>query len=288
MIYLLLTIILTTAIYIVFKLLDRFNVDILHALVFNYLIASVSCGLFAYQTIETNTFQFPQGMGMVAGMGILFISTFFIYAYSTKIAGIAATSVVSRMSVIIPVLFGFFAFKESMNILKIGGIILALFAFYLSTKKEEDHIRKFFPFLILLLVFIGVGVVDTMQSAYRKFYIRHDHELFHFLFYVYSFSLMIGISVLVLRSIIQKRKINQWGKHMIAGIIIGVFNVGATFSFIKGVGYFQISTFIPILNVSLVLINTLIGFSIFKEKFRFTNVIGVIIAIVAIIIISKS
>ena len=52
MIYLFYTIIFTTAIYIVFKLLENFGIDLLQALVVNYLTASLLCFFFISKTIN--------------------------------------------------------------------------------------------------------------------------------------------------------------------------------------------------------------------------------------------
>ena len=142
MIYLFYTIIFTTAIYIVFKLLENFGIDLLQALVVNYLTASLLCFFFISKTINFSEIIDIKGKEVSFVTGIMFISTFFLYAFSTQKAGIAITAIIGRMSVVIPVFIGLLFFNESMNVFKVSGLIIALVAFYLSSKKEKTHIKK--------------------------------------------------------------------------------------------------------------------------------------------------
>ena len=288
MIYLFYTIVFTTAIYIVFKLLEKFDIDLLQALVINYLTASLLCFFFISKTINFSEIIDIKGKEISFVIGIMFISTFFLYAFSTQKAGIAITAIIGRMSVVIPVFIGFLFFKESMNIFKISGLILALVAFYLSSKKEKTHIKKTERILLLVLIFIGVGAVDSIQGVYQKLYVNSNNDLYRFLFAVYSVALFMGISAILVRSLFFKKKQEKWLKPFIAGLLIGVLNFCATFYFIKGIGATQMSIFIPLLSVSLVILNTLVGIILFKEKFSVTNFAGIILAILAIIFITHS
>ena len=54
--------------------------------------------------------------------------------------GLSVASVASKMSVIIPILFGIYVYNESYRIIKIIGIILALIAVYLTSLKQKDNV----------------------------------------------------------------------------------------------------------------------------------------------------
>ena len=66
-------------------------------------------------------------------IGILFIVTFNMIAFSTQKIGIAITTVANKMSMIIPVLVGLYLFNEKQSLLKFLGVFLAILAIYFSS-----------------------------------------------------------------------------------------------------------------------------------------------------------
>jgi len=125
MIYLVLAILTSTTIVVTFKIFKRFNISILQAITVNYLTASV----FGY--VSNERFQFAEipeqpWFGSALIVGLTLIVAFNLYALSAQYAGIAITAISSRMSVVIPVLFGFLLFGDSTGWLKLAGILVAL------------------------------------------------------------------------------------------------------------------------------------------------------------------
>jgi len=144
MFYLTFSILSSTLIIIFFKLIAKYKVSILQAITVNYLVASAfgfaqNKGSFSFTELPDEPW-----FTMALLVGITLIMGFNLFALSAAKAGVIITAIASRMSVLIPVIAGFVLFGESMGILKIFGIILALFAFYLTFIKEnsERYIAK--------------------------------------------------------------------------------------------------------------------------------------------------
>lgn len=116
----------------------------------------------------------------------------------------------------------------------------------------------------------------------EHFYIEGDFVMF--LSTAFFFALFFGLFVLGFK--IKKQKFAI--KNVIAGIILGLLNWWSTLYFLKSLDVFEVSVFIPIFNVSVVALSAIVGFFIFKEKLRFINWIGIILAICAITMISLS
>ena len=116
----------------------------------------------------------------------------------------------------------------------------------------------------------------------EHFYIEGDFVLF--LATAFFFALIFGLLVLGFK--IKKQKFAV--KNIIAGIILGLLNWWSTLYFLKGLDVFEVSVFIPIYNVSVVALSAMIGFFLFKEKLRFINWLGILMAIGAITMISLS
>src|SRR5690606_20363453 len=95
-------------------------------------------------------------------LGALFITVFNLMAITTQRSGLSVVSVATKMSVVIPIIFGLVYYNESLGILKIIGIILALIAVYLASIKTKDGIKiKRSNFIFPILVFLGSGIIDT-------------------------------------------------------------------------------------------------------------------------------
>ena len=180
MIFLLLSVLSSSVIFVIFKLYNRFKINTLQAIIFNYFFAFSAGMLIDEQPLQLERIPSePWFLGTVI-LGFLFIAVFYLAALTTQRSGLSVVSVATKMSVAIPVFFGIFLYNESTGFLKITGIICALIAVYLTSlkKKEGIKIRKrnlIFP----LLVFFGSGIIDTTLKYLETTYVAEaDVALF--------------------------------------------------------------------------------------------------------------
>lgn len=75
-------------------------------------------------------------------------------------------------------------------------------------------------------------------------------------------------------------------KSLIGGLILGSMNYWGAWFFIKSMAAFQASFIFPVVNVGIVSLSALISFIIFKENLSKTNWLGILVAIMAIILVS--
>jgi len=59
---------------------------------------------------------------------------------TTRNQGVSVASLASRLSVVIPIVAAFFLYSDSIGLAKITGIILSIFALYLSSKKNNEDV----------------------------------------------------------------------------------------------------------------------------------------------------
>ncbi len=282
MFYLTLSILLSTTIIITFRLFNNYKISIIQAITVNYLVASVfgfisEAGSFNIVTLPNQPWFY-----FAIIMGLSLIIAFNLFALSAQKAGVAVTAISSRMSVVIPVILGFLIFGDSAGFIKIAGIIIGLVAFYLTSKKEKNiKINKSYLFLPVLL-FVAVGTNDSLMKAAEHFYLTTDFV--PFLAASFGFALIFGLFVFIFKSVKQKNSFEI--KNVIAGIVLGLLNWYSTLFVLKGLDSFQVSVFIPVYNVGVVTLASLAGFLIFKEKLSKTNIAGIVLAIIAIVLIA--
>jgi len=281
LIYLLLSILSSTGIFVVFKLIDKYKANTLRAIVVNYFTACI-CGVLLYdeQIILSNVLQSEWFIAALF-LGILFIAIFYVMALTAQKNGLSVASVASKMSVITPILFGIFVYNESVGTQKITGIILALVAVYLTSIKQKEKTALTKSIFLPIILFIGSGIIDTSVNHFAP-----NDKIPLFSATIFGIAAIIGIILLSITSITNKSPIKT--KSIVLGIILGVVNYSSIFFLLKALrveGYESSSVF-TINNVVIVALSTLIGLVLFKEQISTKNWIGICLAFVSILLVT--
>jgi hypothetical protein len=278
---------LSALLYIILKFFERFNVTNIHGLTANYLTAS----LFSFfYTFKTNLHLLPHSSsyaGFAFGIGLLFICVFYTAAITAQKSGIAITSIAGKMSMVIPILFGYFLYNDKLTLLRIIGISLALFAVYLSSSpsKKDDGKTSNKNWLFPLLLFIGSGLVDTSIKAGQHYYMTTENQYLYFAFLFGSAGLF---GVITTSYLYIKSRIKVHLKSIIAGFILGIANFYSLVFLVKALADDKAESMLvfAISNVLVVLFSAILGLIIFKEKPHTKNLIGLALAVCAIIILT--
>lgn len=291
MFYLIASILVFTLIFVVFKLFDRFNINILQAIVVNYIVAfATSLVAFNYQ-VGLGTVSVSKIIGLdwfyyTFGLGILFILVFILIARTTQTNGLSVASVATKMSVIIPIIFGLLYYKESLGFYKTIGIILALLAVYFVSVKSNKGLRLNKKDLLFpLLVLIGSGIIDTTIKFLEEAYVA-ENDISIFSATIFFSAAVLGIVLLVYQSFKGNVKIEF--KNIIGGIALGIPNYFSIFFLVKALrsDILESSEIFAVNNVAIVTLSTLVGIIFFKEKLLLKNWFGILIAITSIILIT--
>lgn len=287
MIYLLLSILASTGIFICFKLFDKFKLNTLLAIVVNY-ISACAFGLFIYESpVNIQEIVATKWFYGAFLLGILFISIFHVMALTAQRNGLSVVSVASKMSVVIPVIFGFYVYHESAGIQKIIGILFALVAVYLASIKSEKK-GKFSKNLFLpIILFIGSGIIDTSIKYLETTYVP-ENGIPIFSASIFCSAAFFGILTLGYKSI--KKQFQFDFKSILGGIILGIINYGSIYFLLKALHLegLESSTIFTVNNVAIVMISTLLGLALFKEHLSRKNWIGIALAILSIALVTMA
>jgi hypothetical protein len=105
MISLLLSIVSSTIILIIFKIIERQKVDIFPPIVVNYIAAS-ALGFTINRTSSSVSIETVTPWILISiVIGIMLIGNFYLIGNSTQKAGIGITTVAAKMSFVLPVLY---------------------------------------------------------------------------------------------------------------------------------------------------------------------------------------
>jgi drug/metabolite transporter (DMT)-like permease len=285
MISLFLAILFSSFIFVIFKLFDRYKIDVFQAIVFNYFTAFL-CGILLYgsewkpEALEDITWFY---FAIVAA--VLFISLFILMGLSAQKNGVAITSVAVKMSMAASVLGMIFLYNESVSALKIFGILLAFAGVVLVSwqgKNEKSAAKQ--SLWMLFVLFFGSGILDLVLN-----YVQNNalQQLTPSLFSAIGFGMagIIGLVVFLIQ--LQQKKTKFAFKNVLGGIALGIPNYFSIYLLIKSykeTGWAD-STVLSIINVSIVCISALTGFLIFKEKINLTKGFGILASLLAILLL---
>ncbi len=286
MIYILLSILFFTGIFLIFKIIDKKKIPAINVIVINYFIAAI-LGNIQSQENPLNALS-SNWLILSVIIGLLFFIFFIVIGISTKLVGLSITTVASKMSVVIPITFSIIYYNEVISLFKIIGIFLAIFGVIFTVYKQSEETKKInlSEFLIPLLLFAGMGFTDLLFKYSQDKYINSNNiTLFNSSLFYISF---ISSFIYVLLKKEGRKLLNN--KVIIYGFFLGIANYYGVYFFLKALGTNTLdsSVIFGINNVSIVILSVLIGIIIFKEKTNKINILGIISSITAIIFLSIS
>lgn len=286
MIYLFLSILSSSLIYTVLKLLDSFNINRVHAISINYLTACILGFFLQGQSVSVGEILTRDWFWGACLLGLLFIGIFILMAITTQKSGLSVVSVAAKMSVAVSVLFVIIYYREPLTVLKVTGIALALLAVYLVSIKSKSglYIKKenlIFPALVLF----GSGLQDIIIKFAQQDYVAKS-ETAIFSATIFGAAFVIG-GIQGVHQLLRKN-IGFRGKDLIGGICLGIPNYFSIYFFIKALDYsgLKTSTVFIFNNVSIVMLSTILGILFFKERLLRKNWVGIVLAVVSIVLIT--
>jgi len=282
MIFLILSVISSSLIYITFKLLNKFNIKIFPVIIINYIVASVTGYLLSDKTISLKETIEADWIYISIIIGISFIVMFYLIGVSTKKTGITVTSISTKMSVVFPMLFSIIYYNEDVYFLKIAGMLLALSAIIFASLKTKNKQPDIGNLIFPIILFVGMGTVDTLVKYNQAEYLQNTGAI-ESTTVVFAVSAIIGLLIQLPLSI-RKYKVLKFNA-LLFGIILGLSNFGSLFFLILALNsdFTDSSIIFAINNTAIILITTLAGRFFFTEKLSFLNWTGVFFSIVAIL-----
>lgn len=286
MVLLILSILSSVAIFVIFKFIDKYKLPLINVIIINYIIAAslgfIINGNFPVKEIIQSNWILP-----AITIGIIFIVLFFIVGKSSQKAGISITTVASKMSVVIPMVFAIIAYKESAGFLKIAAITLAVVAVSLSVyvKPIKNKKTSFLAVILPIILFIGMGVNNSLLIFSKENYVNAEMSSI-FTSTTFAIALIAGLIIILVRP----STIKGFGKSKtwILGLLLGTANFGSVYFIFLALnsGLFPNSITYGIVDVGIVITTVLIGTLLFKENLSKLNIFGISLSIITIILMT--
>lgn len=269
----------SVAVSVLLKLARRKNIQIDQAIAMNYLVAAGLC-LLIFQPHPASLLSPSTPWWILIMLGILLPTIFLAMAGAVRHAGIVLSDAAQRLSLFIPLIAAFALFGEASSGSKLAGIATALVAlacllFRPRAQAGSGETGK--TISLLLTVWVGYGTIDILFKQLAKSGAAFSSSLF------VAFALA---GVLIFLYLLARR--TAWSLHnIVAGALLGLLNFGNIYFYIRAHQVFpQNPTLVfSAMNIGVISLGTLVGAGLFREKLSWVNILGIILAITAIIVL---
>lgn len=272
-------------IFVTLKLYKVYHVHTVYAIAVNYVVAC-TVGLGQYQgAVQVGELPHTFWFWGAAVLGVLFMVGILLMAQASQAAGVAVASIATKMSLVIPALFGVLLYGETLSIFQWIGIGVALVAVYLASLKAKTITLKRKGLRLPLLVFLCIGTIDTAMKYIEERYLTEaDVPLFSAL--IFGFAALSSISVLGIKA--RSTPIRGHAKAIVGGVALGIVNYFCIFFLIRALQQapFSSAVLFTLNNVAIVLLTTLLGVFLFKERLGTKNWMGIALAVLSIVLVT--
>jgi drug/metabolite transporter (DMT)-like permease len=281
--YVIFSVICSVSVGILLKIAKRFEVNIFQIIAWNYFTAFGLTYIFFKPQIKESIVKTP--IGLLVSLAILLPIVFLFQNASIKNSGIVKTDIAQRLSLFIPILASYFIFAETFNHYKIIGLVFGFSAIFFALSKKSEHKNSEVNWIYPTLVLFGFGIIDTL---FKRVATLNSIPFTTFLFFIFCGALLLSILIVLYKVIIQKETIKF--ENSCWGIGIGILNFGNIVFYLNAHKALQNnpSTVFAGMNMGVIILGSIVGIILFKEKLSKLNYIGIFLAIVSIIFISIS
>lgn len=286
MIYLLLSILCSSLIFLIFKAYSKYSIHTFSAIVFNYITAALVGFAINVESIEAENILHATWLPYSFFLGFIFISMFNVMAITTQKLGASVGSIANKMALIVPVIFAIVYYNDTVTVLKISGIILALIGILLATLKPKTLERHYHrsDLLYPLVLLIGSGFIDTYVKYMEEYLLKDSYDFQLFSSFTFLTAALIGLLLMLFRKKSRSLQLKTIG----GGISLGVINFGAIYFLLETFrrSNLESSVVFPFNNLGVVLLTSLLSYFLFKERFSNMNKIGIALSLLAVLLIA--
>lgn len=277
------SIVCSVSVSIMLKLARRYAIQVSQAIATNYIMASLLTVVLLRPRLDS-LWQPDLPIVVLLLLGILLPSIFIVMAYAVQQAGIVRADAAQRLSLLVPLLAAFLIFNEPFDAYKLGGILCGLLAIlFLSLNKRQEASTT--PaagtgknaMMLLFGVWAGFGFIDILFKQLAQSGVSFISSL------IITFVLA---GILMFGGLFYRR--TTWHRpSLLAGLLLGLLNFGNIYFYIRAHQQFPHNPALVFasMNIGVIVLGTLAGVGLFKERATGRIGIGLILALIAILLL---
>ena len=281
MIYLLLNILFGSAFMLFIKWAHvRQREDTITIGAINYIIAVFLIAPFVWSTAAECWTHSALLTG--AANGLSYFAAYFFVIYAIRWVGASSTTVISVLSILVPIAFGVFYWGEHPNTVQTVGIFLALGALTLiggQKKSSRSSVAKpgIAP-LVLVIFFLLCGISRLAQESFKYL----DGAAEEIMPYNFALFLTAGIPSAVV--LVARRKTISFSE-LAFGFAMGLTNFLQTLFILEALQSYPGFIVFPVVSGGAIILTTFIATQFLGEHLQRKSYIGIAIAAFSLILL---
>lgn len=214
-------------------------------------------------------------------MGACYFIAFFFVIQAIRWVGAAATTVISVLSLLLPIGCGVVLWDEVPNAYQAAGIVLALTALVLiaaQKSRDGESERPWFAPLVLLTFFLLAGLSRLAQATFGHVSVEEQRPAF----LLAAFGTAAVPSVMLLAG--RRKRIQR--TEFAFGVGLGTANILQTHFILKSLDRFPGFIVFPVVSAGGLILTTLIATRLLGERPTPRTYSGIGIAVVALVLLN--
>ena len=224
---------------------------------------------------------FSKGTGSILALGcitgILYLGGFVMLKYNIRHNGLVLASTFMKLGVLIPTVMAVVFFGEKPETVQVLGIVIALAAIVvIQFEKEAIKDGKKKIWLLVILVVSGLG--DGMMNVFEQFGEPEGKD--GYLLVTFAMAMVLSVVGVILSG----EKIEK--RDLAFGLLIGVPNYFSARFLLLALGSMDAVIAYPVYSVAGILLVTLAGVAVFKERLEKRQWIALGIILLALVLLN--
>jgi len=244
----------------------------------NYLAAFIACGLIWATQPDPPSGWPPVVFGVLSGA--LFVALYFLLVTGFQMVGSGIVQCATRVSIVIPTIVAIVVFDRNIpSVTRAAGIAVALacFPFLTRARALTNPVRSPWKGVVLFLLFLLNGLVGTLWKWYGQYVPRNGSAA--------VLTFVFGLAFLGTLGVALRSRGRPGFDAILHGAALGLVNVASCSASVAAIASLKGSVFFPLNAVGVMVTTMITAALLWKERFGRPAVIGLAMAVSAIILI---
>lgn len=276
MIYLALAIISSMMVSVVMRISERYVRNSISMLAANYLMCSLlALGFSGTLNLFPDVDGLPLGIALGAINGVLYLGGFMLLQWNISRNGVVLPATFMKLGVLVPTIMAIAVFGEVPRVTQVLGIIAAIAAIVLIQGGGKAEKTASLPGLILLM--LSGGGADAMSKVFEE--IGPAALKDQFLMYTFATALILCIVL----CLVKRQPVRA--ADVLWGVLISIPNYLSSRFLLLALGQVPAVAAYPSYSVGTIIMITLVGVAVFREKLSRRKLVslGIILAALALL-----
>lgn len=276
MIYLILAMVSSMLVSVLMRVSGGRSKNNISMLAVNYFMCTLMAVLFSG---SSDFFPAQQGLAVTLGLGaisgVMYLASFMLLQWNISRNGVVLPATFMKLGVLVPTLMSILVFGESPRLLQVIGFIAAIAAIFLiqgDGKKEAGSV------LGLVILLIGGGSTDAMSKIFEE--VGPAALKDHYLLYTFAMALVLCIAL----SLFKKQRLCP--ADVLFGLLIGIPNYLSSRFLLLSLGQVPAVVAYPSYSVGTIVLVSVIGVLVFKEKLSRRKLVALGIILAALVMLN--